>query len=58
VAGGLGWDGVAGGLVGAIATCLPGRGLSFPAAGAQAVTPAAITVTAISETTRALNRMP
>src|SRR5689334_13451177 len=61
---GLGRDGVAGGCVGAggrvgaIAACLAGRGLSFPAAGAQAVTPMAITATAVSETIRALNRIP
>src|SRR5690349_24968922 len=55
---GLGWDGAAGGLVGAITACLPGRGLSFPAAGAQAATPTAITATAVSETIRALNRIP
>ena len=56
---GLGLDGVADGRVGAIAACLPaGPGLSFPAAGAQAATPAVITATAASETIRALNRMP
>ncbi len=55
---GRGLDGVAEERVGAIAACLAGRGLSFPAAGAQAATPAAITATAASETTRVLNRMP
>src|SRR6476469_224914 len=55
---GLGLEGVAGGCVGAIAACLAGRGLSFPAAGAQAATPTAITATAASETIRALNRIP
>src|SRR5689334_24852444 len=55
---GLGWDGVADGRVGAIAACLAGRGLSFPAAGAQAATPTAITATAVSETIRPLNRIP
>src|SRR5215475_7155879 len=59
---GLGRDDVAGERVGAIAACLAGRGLcwpasAFPAAGAQATRPTAITATAVSDTIRALNRI-
>src|SRR5262249_38944744 len=56
---GLGRDDVAGERVGAIAACLAGDGgLSFPAAGAQAARPTAITATAVSDTIGALSRMP
>src|SRR5215472_16243507 len=54
--------GVAGGRVPAVAVvaaCLAaGRELPPPAAGAQAATPPAMTVTAVSETIRILSRMP
>src|SRR5947208_13555956 len=55
---GLGLDGVADGRAGAITARLAGRALSFPAAGEQAARPTAITATAVSETIRALNRIP
>jgi hypothetical protein len=56
---GRGLDGAAGGRVPVAEACrAAGRGLFCPAAGAQAATPPAMTATAVSETIRALSRMP